>query len=625
MEESVSPFLKILSMHFKRLQLYFFLVALLLVACQKKENVSVQFSTPFEGVCARFDSDTKVALADENSGELTWIAGDAIAFSGESEGSTKTLKLTTLTTANVAEFLPEEEDDRTVFEGMTGAYLGLYPYDEEAIFDVNAGTVQGSLPNEQVANEIEESGRIMPLALVAKSEDRSNMSFYNACSGIRFTVGSEGISKVVFSGRENETLTGNFKVTLGSGGSDISVEAVGDGENSVVLRSPEGLVPGNMYYLTFLPTEFNSGFKFEFYSADGTLIVSTCCDISKDVPRGVFGTIRKADDQTSIDKIFGGEDLSIDGTANCYIVSAAGKYKFPLCMGNSSEKIQSAVKAEVLWETRNSNGAVNEGDIVTNVRLNNGYVFFSTPEFKAGNAIIAVKNASDEILWSWHIWNCTPAPSTQKLGDVGFMDRNLGALSIKNAPDCFGLLYQWGRKDPFPGAVASSIGSRATTTNYSTQPIITATAEKGTVEYSISHPDIFILPQEDSQDWIFGNHSQRLWDSSKTIYDPCPVGWRIPGTDVWPESDDVTVYDNGVIFNNMLESWFPSTGFLTYEGGDAGKTARAVNDYAFYHTYSGSNEQVQGMRLTLKSPNLKYRNNAPVPKGYGNAVRCVKE
>lgn len=623
MDESVSPFLKIISMHFKRLQFYFFLAALL-VSCQEKENASVRLTTPCEGVCAKFDTDTKVALADENSGELTWISGDAIAFSGKLNGSPKTLKLTTQNTASVAEFLPEDAD-RTTFEDMSGVFLGLYPYDE-ASFDVDAGTIQGILPEEQTANEITASGRVMPLVLVARSEDRSNMNFYNACSGIRFTVGSEGICKVVFSGNDNETLTGGFKVTLGSDGSDISVEAVGEGENSVVLLSTNGLVPGKLYYLTFLPTEFNSGFKFDFYSTEDNLIVSTCCDISKDVPRGIFGTIKNADDQASMDKVFGGEDLSIEGTANCYIVSASGKYKFPLYKGNSLEKIQSAVKAEVLWETRNSNNAVNVGDIITNIRLNNGYVFFSVPEpFKDGNALIAVRNASDEILWSWHIWNCSSTPSVQKLGDVCFLDRNLGALSVKDSPECFGLLYQWGRKDPFPGAVASSIGSRAATTNYSTQPVTTATDETGTVDYSIAHPYIFILPYEGGQDWIYGSHSQKLWDSSKTVYDPCPAGWKIPGNDVWPENDGVSVYDTGVLFNNMQESWFPSTGFISYDGSDAGKTARAVDDYAFYHTYAGSNEQVQGMRLTLQSTNLKYRNNAPVPKGYGNAVRCVKE
>lgn len=64
--------------------------------------------------------------------------------------------------------------------------------------------------------------------------------------------------------------------------------------------------------------------------------------------------------------------------------------------------------------------------------------------------------ADGEILWSWHIWVTNRPITTSGGNDLQWMDRNLGALSneigdVANR----GMLYQWGRKEPFlPSSVA---------------------------------------------------------------------------------------------------------------------------------------------------------------------------
>ena len=73
---------------------------------------------------------------------------------------------------------------------------------------------------------------------------------------------------------------------------------------------------------------------------------------------------------------------------------------------------------------------------------------------KNGNAVVAVKK-DGKILWSWHIWACegyNPDATAQKYNNNAgvVMDRNLGATSATpGKPQTIGLLYQWGRKDPF--------------------------------------------------------------------------------------------------------------------------------------------------------------------------------
>lgn len=123
--------------------------------------------------------------------------------------------------------------------------------------------------------------------------------------------------------------------------------------------------------------------------------------------------------------------LDASGTANCYIVSAAGTYKFAAVKGNSTESVGEAAKAEVLWETFGTATAPQKGELISEVTIENDAVVFKTPdEYKEGNALIAVKDASDNILWSWHIW-LTDKPEDQvyKFNAGTMMDRNLGATS----------------------------------------------------------------------------------------------------------------------------------------------------------------------------------------------------
>ena len=70
-------------------------------------------------------------------------------------------------------------------------------------------------------------------------------------------------------------------------------------------------------------------------------------------------------------------DLSAAGTANCYIVSSAGAYKFASTEGNSSTPVRSISSVEVLWESFGTDVIPNVGDLVKNVKHHqNGFVSF---------------------------------------------------------------------------------------------------------------------------------------------------------------------------------------------------------------------------------------------------------
>ena len=167
--------------------------------------------------------------------------------------------------------------------------------------------------------------------------------------------------------------------------------------------------------------------------------------------------------------------------------------------GNSEESVGEVAKAEVLWETYNNDQEVVVGSVIASVAYADGFIVFATPEtLLPGNAVIAAKDANDIILWSWHIW--VPATeivnNTYSLYSLPMMDRNLGALvaatATAEAPvESYGFLYQWGRKDPFPGPAAVSGSAFAKTSGPAPSQLSgdgATEACKITLEQSIQNP-----------------------------------------------------------------------------------------------------------------------------------------
>jgi hypothetical protein len=106
---------------------------------------------------------------------------------------------------------------------------------------------------------------------------------------------------------------------------------------------------------------------------------------------------------------------------------------------------------------------------------------------------VAIKNGST-ILWSFLVWVTGSSPADADLGD--------------------GLLFQWGRKDPLKMGCAS----------------VDNQGDNGLV-YSIQHPTVLIKEGDSAFDWFTdtpGNSDTSLWGSSKTVWDPCPAGWKVP-------------------------------------------------------------------------------------------------
>ena len=336
-----------------------------------------------------------------------------------------------------------------------------------------------------------------------------------------------------------------------------------------------------------------------------------------------------------------GQNLSEKGTANCYIIPAAGDYYFDATViGNG----QGGIIKDAGFHTETA--AITPADVdflveftdepvIENLRLENGKVCFHANGNK-GNVTVYVTDDDDNILWSWHLW-CTDMPTEKTHTNADgnrytLLDRNLGAVSA-NPEDgelTYGLYYQWGRKDPFEGLAMRG----AMTSNTA-----------GTIEYGVLRP--FRPLKTDyykSYNWMsdlnnshWGNPDYKelhpLNELVKTIYDPCPPGYMVPPATTFVafrDASKVEFITNGLWFRGDYgqRSFYPFAG-RAYQGSyqafgyDTDEIYIALwnSGISTYNTnvYDG------GSSLQYRVKTLMMSVNQGDFRARGIPVRCVKQ
>lgn len=320
-------------------------------------------------------------------------------------------------------------------------------------------------------------------------------------------------------------------------------------------------------------------------------------------------------------------DLSVEGAANCYLVQAAGNYKFKAVKGNSDDTVGNVKKTEVLWETFGTDVMPKVGDLIASVGYQSGYVYFSTPaEFKNGNASIAVRNSKDVILWSWHIW-CAEEGWTDHVyaNNAGtMMDRNLGATSATPGDvGAFGLMYQWGRKDPFMGSCAKSGSTFAASTG---SWKVASSSDK--MDFAEENPMTF------ATGWYGGSVPGNGWhtsESAKGLYDPCPVGYRVPDggeNGFWATANVKSSGDSSnrgrywTLADGETTAWYPAVGYRRNDSGALNYVGSGGFCWSASPNPSGSNGAVN-LWFNYDGGGVYPANSDPRANGY--SVRCVKE
>ena len=525
-------------------------------------------------------------------------------------------------------------------------FVAVYPYAQFVSYDGEKVTLPLNLKYQTALAGTFADG-VYPSA--AKSASKT-LEFKNILGGIKFKVEREDLRCVTFTAKSASAVLAadavSFTFVDGLPVADLSTAVAP--VNTITIGAPDGetLAKDTWYYVAALPATLEGGLDITFRTAtsEGAFASANTATIK----RGVFGNVGTIDASSAYEDV-PVVNLSEAGTANCYLVSEAGTYKIQTVKGNSTESVGEVYRAENLWESFGTDVTPKEGALVGNVSYADGYITFSTTGV-AGNAVIAAYDMFDQIIWSWHIW-CSPTELSAMDQDYynanekkvfTMMDRNLGATSgTPGSVGFLGLLYQWGRKDPFLGSCKIDQGVRAASTGEWPE-VITTDEFSGTIEYAIANPTTFIGSASGGNgDWYYwtdevpGEKNTR-WGHSKGLYDPCPAGYKIPyanGTsypwrsalaDTAQKVTDETAYNATTrcmiltnVFHTKTPCYYPLTGYCRASDN----AFVSVGTKSLHYSSAPSSKKVVQLYLQSSgSINAWYTDS----RALGCSVRCIK-
>lgn len=379
-------------------------------------------------------------------------------------------------------------------------------------------------------------------------------------------------------------------------------------------------------------------------------------------------------------------------TSNCYMVHKKGNYKLPLVYGNAIKNgevntvafnpgtyptsdhycanfINHAGNAITgPWITKNGSG-INAGmgiavasaellwqdaqGLITAVGIDGDYLILTVgkdAKDQQGNALIAVKDGSGNIVWSWHIWvtdECFDYLTTISTGSHDYKVTPINLGGVDNTGNGYCTYYQWGRKDAFIPSAGSGTNSDHAVYDISGNVVtgITSRTDYSAVSIAdnIKNPTTFNYINNSTSP--YSPRYRNMWNARqkdattnvssatiKTIYDPCPPRFCVPTDNLYyfigkdGENDRLLTTWNerlgGAYWNVNITGEsvpFPALGCRWTDA-----SVNEMKESGYY--WSATNGDNCGNSLYFwKTPAARYWQFHQQSLAYGYAIRAVTE
>ena len=584
------------------------------------------------------------------------------------------------------------------FQGFPDAktpvnYVGWYPNDEETVYENHTtGKTTVTIPVKQEAyTDILYSN----IATGTRAKAFNTMVFSHAL--VKYTImaygmeasGSEGSVEAVWGSPveiELEQMPEYCVLELPSNAEDV-VEVRSTGTQSLIRPAIQGALPVGIskarklaYFLAPAPegnvlrikvttdkveksqtlsiaNDFQYGKHYQIYlrfSSHGT--------INAEVTVGDWQTGEDVSVTSNNGVYF---DLSEAHTANSYIISSANRYCFNATVrGNGAtgaagvpgaHTVGEPVSAEIVWTDLVSSTTEDLSTYFSLVsKVEEGRVFFNVKPYnggmKEGNVVVGVRDKAGNMLWTWHLWlTDRPAEQGYKNG-FAVQDRDLGATAYSPEGDSGiinGLYYQWGRPTPLPLDKTVYAPLSTPGPNGEKNEVVNFAYDETSVPAIISRvksPTTYFKAKATSSE---GDLTKNLWgwrsetdEYAKTIYDPCPPGYRVPSIKLWRDLvivDNKGKHDAHVVSGaakfyvdvNNTAVYYPMTGYyLSYTGAaatDNPKKNKGAYMWAATFDLTENAPYALGFKLdeTESANELNEMKKEPVPSNIAMPVRCI--
>lgn len=228
-------------------------------ALAKKEIVTIEASIENDIETKTVFDGTKIYWKPGDEIKVFFLSDEAKFTSSNSENALTASFNGSITISGLIGSNEGESDDTYLW--------GLYPYREDA--HSTGSSVTTTLPENQLG-VVDSFADDLYITLARSNSFK--LSFNNVLAGFRFTVTRSDISKVEFSGNNEEDLAGELTLSYGANEKPC-VNNISNTKKTITLIPSVGdaFEANQLYYIVFAPTHFTNGFSVTMTTTDGKI------------------------------------------------------------------------------------------------------------------------------------------------------------------------------------------------------------------------------------------------------------------------------------------------------------------------------------------------------------------
>lgn len=304
---------------------------------------------------------------------------------------------------------------------------------------------------------------------------------------------------------------------------------------------------------------------------------------------------------------------------------------------------------------------------------------------RQGNALVGVTDDDGNIMWSWQLWITDYVPgndmSTLTYNGSNFevMPYNMGhvvggdEVDFANStalirftqqpangakgnfvdvtveqkgkhiitPEC-NSYYQWGRKDPMISGIKewyNADHTEITQINTQSVPTVGNKVEDDFDALCVTHPQVFWVSNSSSvtfkytNNWNMGTSTHRV----KTVYDPCPAGFMVPGNEMMafrdlsdenfsftPSEGSTSAAGFSITCSSGPNLFFPALGYRSGNSGNESISDASNGNLTAVWTSHANTREGSALILTYQNGALSHPLRTD-PRLEGFAVRPIRE